>query len=191
RNDVVVVHDNPYSEISFDGYRPPSFMQFDGAKEVGVEFHSLSKSYNCCGWRVGMLVGNRRIIEGMAKIKSHSDRGLYYPLQIAATRALDGPVEFMEERNRALQQRRDVVINGLRALGLEMESPKATFYVWATIPRGYSSQEFCLKILEETGVWMMPGSMYGRCGEGYVRVALTHPVERLEDAVRRLAGAMS
>ena len=191
RNDVVVVHDNPYSEISFDGYRPPSFMQFDGAKEVGVEFHSLSKSYNCCGWRAGMLVGNRRIVEGMAKIKSHADRGMYYPLQIAATRALNGPVEFMWERNRAFKERRDVVVNGLRALGLEMESPKATFYVWASIPGGYSSQEFCLKMLEKTGVWMMPGSMYGHCGEGYVRIALTHPVEKLEEAVRRLTKALS
>ena len=191
RNDVVVVHDNPYSEISFDGYRPPSFMQFDGAKEVGAEFHSLSKSYNCCGWRVGMLVGNRTIIEGMAKIKSHADRGMYYPLQIAATRALNGPVEFMWERNRAFKERRDVVVNGLRALGLEMESPKATFYVWASIPGGYSSQEFCLKMLEKTGVWMMPGSMYGHCGEGYVRIALTHPVEKLEEAVRRLTKALS
>lgn len=184
--DVAVVHDNPYSEISFDGYRPPSFMEFEGAREVGVEFHSLSKSYNSCGWRVGMLVGNREIVAGMAKIKSHADRGLYYPLQAAAIAALNGPTDFMEARNRSFRERRDVVVAGLRAIGLEVDTPKATFYVWAKVPRGFTSRDFCMSVLKDTGVWMIPGSMYGQQGEGYLRIALTHPSDRLAQAMDRL-----
>jgi LL-diaminopimelate aminotransferase len=183
---VVVVHDNPYSEICFDGYLPPSFLEFDGAKDVGVEFHSLSKSYNCCGWRTGMLVGNKEIIAGIAKIKSHSDRGMYYPLQIAATKALNGPVDFMKERNQIFQERRDVVVKSLREVGFEVPISKATFYIWSPVPKGYSSREFCLKVLDEINVWMIPGSMYGKHGEGYFRIALTHPVERLAEAMDRL-----
>ncbi len=186
--DVVVVHDNPYSEISFDGYRPPSFMEFEGAKDVGVEFHSLSKSYNSCGWRVGMLVGNREVVAGMAKIKSHADRGLYYPLQAAAIAALNGPMDFMEPRNRTFRERRDVVVAGLREMGLEVEAPKATFYVWASVPQGFTSRDFCMGVLNDTGVWMIPGSMYGRWGEGYLRIALTHPSERLAEAMDRVKG---
>jgi LL-diaminopimelate aminotransferase len=186
KHSIVVVHDNPYSEISFDDYITPSFMEFEGAREVGVEFHSLSKSYNCCGWRSGMLVGNREVVAGMAKIKSHSDRGMYYPLQVAATRALNGPVEFMKERNEVFQERRNVVVKGLREIGLEVEMPKATFYVWPTVPKGYASSDFCFKVLEEVDVWMIPGSMYGEYGEGYFRIALTHPAERLAEAMERL-----
>jgi len=183
---VVVVHDNPYSEICFDGYRPPSFLEFEGARDVGVEFHSLSKSYNCCGWRVGMLVGNREVIGAMAKVKSHADRGLYYPMQLAAIAALTGPVEFMAERNAAFRERRDVVVRGLREIGLEVEVPKATFYVWATVPEGFTSRDFCFQALNEINVWMIPGSMYGKHGEGYLRIALTHPKDRLSEAMERL-----
>jgi LL-diaminopimelate aminotransferase len=189
--DVVVVSDSPYSEICLDGYCAPSFLEFEGAKEVGVELHSLSKSYNCCGWRAGMLVGNRDVVAGMAKIKSHADRGMYYPMQVAATKALNGPVDFMEERNRAFQERRDVVVKGLRAVGLEVEIPKATFYVWSTVPKGYTSSDFCFKVLDAESVWMIPGSMYGGHGEGYLRIALTHPAGRLAEAMKRLKRFMS
>jgi len=120
--DVAVISDNPYSEICFDGYKAPSFLQFDGAKEVGIEFNSLSKAYNSCGWRTGIMLGNKDIISGMAKIKSHSDRGMFYPLQVAATAALNGPTDFMKERNRIYQERRDVVVKGLQGVGLEVES---------------------------------------------------------------------
>lgn len=185
-HDVTVVHDNPYSEVAFDGYRAPSFLQFPGAKDVGVEFHSLSKSYNCCGWRTGMLVGNKDVIAGMAKIKSHSDRGMYYPLQAASTAALNGPVDFMAARNSTFKERRDVVVQGLRAIGLDVDVPKATFYVWAPVPAGFTSQDFCFKILDAINVWMIPGSMYGTCGEGYFRIALTHPAKRLAEAMKRL-----
>lgn len=190
-NEVVAVHDNPYSEITFDGYVTPSFLQFPGAKEVGVEFHSLSKSYNCCGWRTGMLVGNREVVAGMAKIMSHSSRGMYYPMQVASTTALNGPIDFMGPRNHTYRERRDVVVKGLREVGLSLEEPKATFYVWSTIPRGFTSRDFCFKVLDAINVWMIPGSMYGAHGEGYLRIALTHPVERLAEAMRRLREFMS
>ena len=185
--DVAVISDNPYSEICFDGYQAPSFLQFDGAKEVGIEFNSLSKAYNSCGWRTGMMLGNRDIIAGMNKIKSHSDRGMFYPLQMAATAALNGPTDFMKERNRMYQERRDVVVKALTEMGLELENPKATFYVWASVPSGVAnSKDWCFKILDEIAVWMIPGSMYGKYGEGYFRIALTHPAERLEEAMERL-----
>jgi LL-diaminopimelate aminotransferase len=190
-HEVVVVSDSPYSEICLDGYCAPSFLEFEGAREVGVEFHSLSKTYHCCGWRTGMLVGNKEVVAGMAKIKSHADRGMYYPLQVASTKALNGPVDFMEERNRAFQERRDVVVKGLRAVGLEVDTPKATFYVWSTVPKGYTSSDFCFKVLDAANVWMIPGSMYGKHGEGYLRIALTHPADRLAEAMERLRKVMS
>ncbi len=188
---VAVISDNPYSEVCFDGYKAPSFLQLDGAKEVGIEFNSLSKAYNSCGWRAGMMLGNKDIIAGMAKIKSHSDRGMFYPLQVAAAAALNGPTEFMAERNRIYKERRDVVVKGLQDVGLEVEIPKATFYVWASVPNGYKSHDFCFKILDEIAVWMIPGSMYGKYGEGYFRIALTHPAERLAGAMERLKRFMS
>ena len=187
RYDVAVISDNPYSEICFDGYRAPSFLQFDGAKEVGVELNSLSKAYNACGWRAGMMLGNRDIIAAMAKIKSHSDRGMFYPLQQAATQALNGSDAFMENRNRMFRERRDVVVDALKRMGIRVDKPKATFYVWAAVPEGIaSSKDWCLKVLDEIAVWMIPGSMYGEHGEGFFRIALTHPVDRLQDAMKRL-----
>jgi len=188
RYDVAVISDNPYSEICFDGYRAPSFLQMDGAKEVGVEFNSLSKAYNCCGWRAGMMLGNRGIIAAMSKIKSHSDRGMFYPLQVAATDSLNGPVDFMQARNLAFQERRDVVLAALQSMGISAHRPKATFYVWAEVPGGAgASRDFCFKVLEAISVWMIPGSMYGTHGEGFFRIALTHPSARLAEAMERLS----
>ncbi|MBW1711900.1 MAG: aminotransferase class I/II-fold pyridoxal phosphate-dependent enzyme [Deltaproteobacteria bacterium] len=185
--EVAVISDNPYSEVCFDGYQPPSFLQFEGAKEVGVEFNSLSKAFNSCGWRVGMILGNKEIIAAMAKVKSHSDRGMFYPMQVAATAALNGPTDFMAERNKMFEQRRDVVVEGLRQCGLEVQKPKATFYIWAQLPGGgRQSKDWCFKILDEIAVWMIPGAMYGQYGEGYFRIALTHPTERLAQAMDRL-----
>ena len=134
-----------------------------------------------------MILGNKDIISGLSKIKSHSDRGMFYPLQKAATAALNGSTGFMEERNRMYQERRDVVIKGLQAAGIEVNNPKATFYIWAALPqRVTNSKEWCFEVLDEIAVWMIPGSMYGQHGEGYFRIALTHPVERLVEAVERL-----
>jgi LL-diaminopimelate aminotransferase len=192
RYEVVVVSDNPYSEICFEGYCAPSFLQFEGAKEIGVEFNSISKAYNACGWRMGMLLGNKEIISGMAKIKSHSDRGIFYPLQLAAVAALNGETAFMDKRNAMYQERRDVVVKALQSCGIEFQKPKATFYVWAAIPAGEaSSREFCFKILDKTAVWMIPGSMYGRYGEGYFRIALTQSVDRLAEAMERVSRFIS
>lgn len=187
RWDVVVISDNPYSEICFDGYRPASFLETEGAKEVGVEFNSLSKAYNCCGWRTGMVLGNREVVAALNKIKSHSDRGMFYPLQVAATESLKGPIDFMQDRNRAFQERRDGVMAALQRMGLAAERPQATFYVWAEVPKGAgTSREFCFKVLDAISVWMIPGSMYGAHGEGYFRIALTHPAARLQEAMDRL-----
>jgi len=187
--DVAVISDNPYSEICFDGYQAPSFLQVDGAKEVGIEFNSLSKAYNACGWRTGFMLGNADIIAGMAKIKSHSDRGMFYPMQVAATRALEGPTDFMEPRNQMYRERRDAVVEGLAKAGIEIEPPKGTFYVWAPLPDGVKvSKDWCFEVLDAISVWMIPGSMYGEHGEGYFRIALTHPAERLAEAMDRLQG---
>ncbi|MBL0716332.1 MAG: aminotransferase class I/II-fold pyridoxal phosphate-dependent enzyme [Desulfosarcina sp.] len=190
--DVAVISDNPYSEICFDGYCPPSFLQFDGAREIGVEFNSLSKAYNSCGWRTGMVLGNPEIIAALAKIKSHSDRGMFYPLQVAATQALNGDATFMQVRNRMFRERRDVVMKGLQVSGLAFYPPRATFYVWVDLPEGVTdSKEWCFKVLDEIAVWMIPGAMYGQYGEGFFRIALTHPVERLSEAMDRLAGMLN
>lgn len=192
RHEVVVVSDNPYSEICFEGYCAPSFLQFEGAKEIGVEFNSISKAYNACGWRMGMLLGNKEVISGMTKIKSHSDRGIFYPLQVAAAAALNGKTSFMGERNAMYQERRDVVVKALQSCGIELKKPKATFYVWSAIPEGEaSSKEFCLKVLDRTAVWMIPGAMYGRYGEGYFRIALTQSVDRLAEAMDRVSRFIS
>ncbi len=184
--DVAVVSDNAYSEVYFDNRPPVSFLEYSGAKEVGVELHSLSKSFNCCGWRLGMMVGNKDLIKALSKVKAHSDRGLFYPLQLAAIEALQSPADFMKERNRIFQERRDIVVRGLREIGLEVYPPKATFYVWAKVPEGYTSRDFCFKALEEANVWMLPGSNYGKYGEGYLRIAITRSVEVLSEAIRRL-----
>lgn len=186
--DIAVIADNPYSEICFEDFCPPSFLMADGARDVGIEFNSLSKAYNCCGWRIGMALGNQEIIAALIKVKSHSDRGIYYPLQVAATAALNGPIDFMDGRNRMFTERRDVVADALSKLGVQASRPKATFYVWARVPKGHgSSKEFCFNFLEKEAVWMIPGSMYGQYGEGYFRIALTHPTERLAEAMARLA----
>lgn len=188
RYDVAVIADNPYSEICFDDFCPPSFLMAEGASEVGIEFNSLSKAYNCCGWRIGMALGNKEIIAAMAKVKSHSDRGIYYPIQVAATAALNGPIDFMEDRNKMFTERRDVVVDALDKLGIKAARPKATFYVWAPVPQGHgNSKEFCFSFLEKGAVWMIPGSMYGQYGEGFFRIALTHSAERLREAMDRLA----
>ncbi len=184
--DVVVVSDNAYSEVYFDNRRPVSLLEFPGAKEVGVELHSLSKSYNCCGWRAGMVVGNQDLVAALTRIKAHSDRGMFYPMQLAAINALNSPDDFMEKRNRIFQERREVLVEGLTKIGLKVYPPKATFYLWASVPEGYTSQDFCFKALDQANVWMIPGSLYGKYGEGYLRIAFTHSVDRLKEAIRRL-----
>lgn len=185
-HNVVVISDNPYLEIGLDGYKPLSFLSVPGAKEVGVELNSMSKSFNCCGWRIGMLLGNNEIISAMVKVKSHSDRGLYYPLQVAAIAAFTGPIDWMDERNKTFAERRDVVVRAWQKMGLEMMTPKATFYCWGKIPHGYASREFCLRFLEEENVWIIPGSSYGERGEGFVRISCAQSAERIAEAMERM-----
>jgi LL-diaminopimelate aminotransferase len=185
---LALLHDGPYSEVAFEGYRPPSFLEAEGAREVGIEFHSLSKSYNMTGWRIGMAVGNAEIIAALTLVKSNLDSGIPQAIQRMAIAALEGPQDCIEEHNRVYQRRRDRLVAALRGLGLRVSPPKASLYVWARVPVGSTSVEFATRLLEEAGVVVTPGIGYGPSGEGYVRLSLTIPDERLEEGVRRLEG---
>jgi len=184
--DIAVCHDGPYSEVAFDGYRPVSFLEAEGAKEVGVEFHSLSKSYNMTGWRIGMAVGNATMIDALKRLKSNLDSGIPQAIQHAAIEALTGPQDCIEEHNRIYQRRRDLLVETLNNIGLKAKPPKASLYVWAQVPRGYTSVEFANDLLEQVGVVVTPGIGYGRSGEGYVRLSLTIPDASLVKGLSRL-----
>jgi len=186
RHGLAVLHDGPYSEVAFDGYRPPSLLQADGAREVGIEFHSLSKTYNMTGWRIGMAVGNAEIIDALMRVKSNLDSGVPQAVQRMAITALEGPQGCIAEHNRVYQRRRDRLVAALQGLGLRLTPPKASLYVWARVPEGATSVQFATRLLEEAGVVVTPGTGYGPSGEGYVRLSLTLPDERLEEGVRRL-----
>ncbi|MFC2013965.1 LL-diaminopimelate aminotransferase [Chloroflexota bacterium] len=170
---IAVCHDGPYSEVAFDDYQPVSFMQADGAKEIGVEFHSLSKSYNMTGWRIGMVVGNAQIIDALARLKSNLDSGIAQAIQYAAIEALTGSQDCIQEHNAIYQRRRDLIIETLNSIGLEAKPPKGSLYIWAKVPEGYNSVDLTTELLEEVGVVVTPGVGYGRNGEGYVRLSLT------------------
>jgi len=187
RHDLAICHDGPYTEVAFDGYQPVSFMQADGAKEVGVEFHSLSKSYNMTGWRIGMAVGNPTMINALMRIKSNLDSGIPQAVQYAAIEALSGPQDCIEGHNAVYQKRRDLVIDVLNRIGLEAEPPKASLYIWAKVPEGYNSTDFTTDLLEQTGIVVTPGLGYGSSGENYVRLSLTITDEELMKGLSRLA----
>ncbi len=190
RWDVAVLHDAAYSELTFGGYRPPSFLQTPGAMEVGIEFNSLSKTYNLAGARIAYAVGNPTLIGQLAEVKSHLDYGIFRPIQMAAVAALTGPQECVADMARTYEERRDVLVGGLNRLGWAVPSPKATMFCWAPIPPGYSSSlDFAMALLEETGVTIVPGSGFGDLGEGYVRIALVQPPQRLAEAVERIERA--
>jgi len=184
--DIIVCHDAAYSEVAFDGYRPPSFLQLEGAREVGVEFHSLSKTYNMTGWRVGMAVGNPDIIQALTRVKTNFDSGIPQAIQRAAIAALQGPDGWVEARNRVYRRRRDLAVEALRAAGFDVRPPQATFYLWVPTPDGQPSIDFALRLLEATAVVVTPGVGFGPGGEGYFRISLTTPDDRLEEALRRL-----
>ena len=188
QHDLAVCHDTPYTEVAFDGYQPVSFLETDGAMEVGVEFHSLSKTYNMTGWRIGMVVGNPLMIDALKRVKSNLDSGIPQAIQYAAIEALRGPQDCIQEHNDSYQRRRDLVVDMLNNIGLEAETPKATLYVWARIPEGYNSLDFAADLLEQVGVVVTPGVGYGRSGEGYVRLSLTVPDAALVKGLSRLAG---
>jgi LL-diaminopimelate aminotransferase len=188
QHNLAVCHDGPYTEVAFDGYQPVSFMQADGAKEVGVEFHSLSKSYNMTGWRIGMVVGNATMVDALKRVKSNLDSGIPQAIQYAAIEALTGPQDCIQEHNAIYQRRRDLVIDMLNNIGLKARAPKAGLYIWAKVPEGYTSVEFTNDVLEQVGVVVTPGTGYGKNGEGYVRVSLTVPDAALVKGLSRLAG---
>ena len=184
---VMAVHDAAYTEMAYDGYRPPSFLQVPGAKEIGIEFHSLSKTYNMTGWRLGFAVGQADAIAGLGKIKSNIDSGAFNAIQYAGIAALDSDQSAVEKNCRILQERRDILISGLKKLGYAAEAPKATFYVWLPTPTGIGSSQFTSLLLEQAGIVTTPGNGFGAPGEGYVRLALTVNSSRLEEALDRLS----
>jgi LL-diaminopimelate aminotransferase len=187
QHDLVICHDAPYTEVAFDGYKPPSFMQIPGAKKRGVEFHSLSKTYHMTGWRVGMVVGNADIVNALFKVKSNLDSGIPQAIQYAAMEALRGSQEHIAEHNAIFQRRRDKLLKVINEIGLKARIPKATFYIWAKIPQGYTSMDFTKKLLDEAGIAVTPGIGYGKEGEGYIRFSLTISDDRLEQGINRLS----
>jgi len=186
QHDIVVVHDMAYSEISYDEYVPPSFMEATGARDVGIEVHSLSKSYNMTGWRIGMAVGNADLIDALGRVKSNLDSGIPNAIQRMAITALEGPQESIQENNAVYQRRRDTLVDAVRSAGLEVIPPKASLYLWCRLPDGMGSIDFAAKLLDDTGVVVTPGVGYGKHGEGYVRLSLTVPDDRLQEGIRRL-----
>lgn len=186
RYNIVICHDAAYTEMGFDGYRPMSFLQLDGAKEVGIEFHSLSKTFNMTGWRVGMAVGNKDLVGGLAQVKSNVDSGIFQAVQEAAIEALHLGEEIVEPSRRIYQERRDVLVSGLKAGGFDCEKPRATFYVWVSVPRGLTSAQFTAKLLDEGGVVTTPGNGFGEAGEGFVRFTICVDKERLKEVTERI-----
>ncbi len=188
KHDIAIMHDACYTEVAYDGYRPPSFLQAEGAMDVGIEFHSLSKSYNMTGWRIGMAVGNAEMIDALLTIKSNLDSGVPQAVQHMAIEAMKQPLESVDDRNAVYQARRDRVVPVLKDMGMKVESPKAGLYIWAGVPEGYTSAEFAEKLLEDTDVLMIPGGNYGAAGEGYVRLSITLQDELIDKALERVSG---
>ncbi len=185
-HEILVVHDNAYSETTYDGYVAPSFLATPGAKEVGVEVFSLSKGYNMTGWRCAAILGNADAIAAYWRLKTNVDSGLFEAVQLAGAAALAGPQRPVEEMNSIYARRRDLVVGALRDIGVDVASPKGTIYVWAPVPEGHTSTSFAELVLEEAAVVISPGSMYGPSGEGFFRISLTAPDERIAEAVERL-----
>jgi LL-diaminopimelate aminotransferase len=190
-NEILVVHDNAYSETTYDGYVAPSFLATPGAKEVGVEVFSLSKGYNMTGWRCAAILGNAEAIKTYWRLKTNVDSGLFEAVQLAGAAALRGPHKEVEQMCRIYERRRDLVVDALRDIGVEVAAPKGTIYIWAPVPDGHTSASFAELVLEEAAVVVSPGSMYGPSGEGYFRISLTTPDELLSEAVQRLKTHLS
>lgn len=190
---IIVVHDFAYSGIVFDGYKAPSFLQAKGAKEVGVEFNTMSKTFNMAGWRLGFCVGNRQIVEALAKVKGYYDYGIFQPVQIASIIALRHCQEYAEKQAKIYQSRRDILCDGLNRIGWNVEKPRASMFVWAPVPerfRSMGSFEFAMKLINEAAVAVAPGSAFGENGEGYLRLAIVENELRLKQAVRQIDRAL-
>jgi LL-diaminopimelate aminotransferase len=188
QHDILVCHDGPYTEVAYDNYQPVSFMQAAGAKDTGVEFHSLSKSYNMTGWRIGMVVGNAKAITALRTLKSNLDSGIPQAIQYMAIEALNGPQNAIGEHNAVYQRRRDLICDTLTRIGLQVHIPKASLYIWAKVPEGYNSVDFTTDMLDQVGVAVTPGAGYGPSGEGYVRLSMTIPDVSLVKGLSRLSG---
>lgn len=187
KHDIVILHDNAYSDITFTGKPGKSFLSFEGAKDVGVEFYSLSKSYNLTGARISFVVGNRDIISRFRLLRSQIDYGIFYPVQLAAIAALTGPDDFIEEQREQYAARNRALCGGLRSIGWNVPDSQGTMFVWVRIPEGYeSSVDFCMKLMEQTGVIVTPGSAFGSNGEGFVRMALVVDLEMISEIIRVL-----
>ncbi len=183
---IIVISDLSYSEIAYDGYRPSSFLEVEGAREVGIEFLSLSKTYNMTGWRIGWASGNAELISGLARVKSNIDSGIFSAIQLAGIAALEGPQSSLKNMCRLYQQRRDTLVRGLRSLGWQVNSPRATFYVWIKIPIKKDSLRFAELLLKEANIVVTPGVGFGKYGQGYIRIALTVSCERIKETIERL-----
>ncbi|MBD1846190.1 aspartate aminotransferase [Cyanobacteria bacterium FACHB-63] len=189
RYEILLVHDQAYAELAFDGYQPTSLLEIPGAKEIGVEFHTLSKTYNMAGWRVGFVVGNRHVIQGLRTLKTNLDYGIFSAIQTAAETALNLPDRYLVEVQERYRTRRDFLINGLAELGWSIPKPNATMYLWIPCPPGMGSTDFALTVLQKTGVVVTPGNAFGAGGEGYVRISLIAECDRLGEALNRLKQA--
>jgi LL-diaminopimelate aminotransferase len=186
RHRLILAHDAPYSEIAFDGYRPESILNIDGAKEVAIEYHSVSKTYNMTGWRIGFAVGNAQILAGLGRIKQNMDSGVFQAVQYAGIAALSGPQQCVADNCRIWQERRDVLIAALREMGFSVATPKASFYAWVPVPAGFTSSSFCADLLAKAGVVVTPGNGFGAAGEGFTRIAFTVNVDRIREAMDRI-----
>ncbi len=186
---IIVCHDAAYSEIFYDGKRPASFLEVDGAKDVGVEFHSLSKTYNMTGWRLGFAVGNKDVLAGLGRVKSQLDSGVFEAIQAAGITALGLDDSVTDGLRTIYQERRDTLVPGLKKLGLEVDPPPAAFYIWVTVPKGYTSASFTAHLLEKAGIVTTPGNGFGAPGEGYIRMTVCTTKERLAEAVERIKKA--
>jgi LL-diaminopimelate aminotransferase len=191
KHDVLVVHDASYTETTFDGYVAPSFLETPGAKDVAVEVFSLSKGWNMTGWRTGAIVGRADAVEAYWKLKTNIDSGMFEAVQLAAVAALEQASDFPREMSETYRRRRDMVCDALREIGVDVAPPRGTIYVWAPVPAGHTSASYCELVLEEAGVVVSPGSSYGPSGEGFFRISLTLPDERLAEAVERLRASLS
>ncbi|MBN3032568.1 MAG: LL-diaminopimelate aminotransferase [Candidatus Saganbacteria bacterium] len=189
KHDLLLVSDLAYSEMGYDGYRPMSVLEVPEAKAVSIEFHSLSKTYNMTGWRIGMAVGNSEAVGALATLKSNLDSGQFKAIQLAAIEALTGPQQCVEDNRQIFEERRNVLIDGLNSLGWKLPKPKATFYLWVPVPKGETSASFTEKLLDQCQIMAVPGNGYGPAGEGYVRMAITLPKERIAEAIGRLKKA--
>ncbi|MBD2251397.1 pyridoxal phosphate-dependent aminotransferase [Nostoc parmelioides] len=186
---ILLCHDHAYSEMAYDGYKPPSVLQIPGAKDIAIEFHSLSKSYNMTGWRIGFAVGNAYAIKGLSQVKTNVDSGVFKAIQKAAIAAYSTDEVELQAVMSVYQNRRDIIVKGLQSLGWPIEPPKATLYVWVPVPSGYTSTEFTALLLDKCGIVVPPGVGYGASGEGYFRIALTICEERLYAAIQRMQDA--